>query len=290
MNDMKLPAAGLSEAPGLAADASALRPEASPHEVERFAAIMERHADEGAAQHGAGEHEEQTMGDKDFQTSRLADLRDRTATVTERAPMEARVASAATTAASDRAACSAEARRFGSAMERSAGLHDLETGGLKKRGGAIASDAEATKSVQSLFHDFAMPEFKTTDAAPSQAAAAATGPDAEALEGLVDRILVSAPDKGSPEVRLVLNNDALKDTTITLARDLTGQLSVKITSGDAASLQTLVAGRSDLSQLLQARESQPVRIDLKSEADADDENEADSRRRSRGLDDRRGDA
>ncbi len=278
MNDIKLDAARFAETSGLSAHDAKQRPLASEHDVERFAAIMERQTGEGAG----GEHEEQTMGDKDFQTNRLGDLRDRTAAVTERASVD-RVASGSVTSA-------AEARRFGSAMERSAGLHDLETGGLKKRGGAMTSDAEAAKSVQSLFHDFAMPEFKTTSATTTQASAAAAGPDAEALEGLVDRILVSAPEKGSPEVRLVLNNDALKDTTITLARDLTGQLSVKITSGDAASLQTLVAGRSDLTQLLQARESQPVRIDLKSETDADDENESDARRRSRGLDDRRGEA
>ena len=279
MNDIKLDAPRFAETSGLSPEAAAQRPLASEHDVERFAAIMERQTGEGAG----GEHEEQTMGDKDFQTNRLADLRDRTATVTERASVDARLASGPATSA-------AEARRFGSAMERSAGLHDLETGGLKKRGGAMTSDAEAAKSVQSLFHDFAMPEFKTTNTTTTQASAVAAGPDAEALEGLVDRILVSAPEKGSPEVRLVLNNDALKDTTITLARDLTGQLSVKITSGDAASLQTLVAGRSDLTQLLQARESQPVRIDLKSETDADDENESDARRRSRGLDDRRGEA
>ncbi len=217
---------------------------------------------------------EQPMADKTLEAARLTD------------------ACAAVTAGSGRAASAADAKRFGAAFERSTGHHDLDTGGLKKRGGSIASDAEAAKSVQSLFHDFAMPEFKTTNAAPAQAAAAAASPDAEALEGLVDRILVSAPEKGAPEVRLVLNSDVLKDTTISITRDLTGQLSVKITSGDAASLQTLVAGRSDLSQLLQVRESQPVRVELKTEAeaDADDENESDARRRSRGLDDGRGEA
>ncbi len=329
MNDIKLSTADFASA-SKSPMSEGQRLSVAPEDAERFAAVMERHQGEEATQssdrrqadamqdakpfspllerrsseafaqvknqplpaaspeadpltsvkdrlpefpYAQGESSRETsMNDKSLEPGRLPDAR------------------SAMTSETDRTASPADAKRFGSAFERSAGHHDLETGGLKKRSAPQAADAESTKSVQSLFHDFAMPEFNTTSSAASSQPTDAASPDVEALEGLVDRILVSAPDKGSPEVRLVLNNDVLKDTTISITRDLTGQLAVKITSDDAATLQTLVAGRSDLSQLLQARESQPVRIELKTEqeASADDANESDTRRRSRGLDNERG--
>ena len=190
--------------------------------------------------------------------------------------------------ANQQIASSERTQRSSPLMGRTAGENDLETGGLKNRdlfgsketAGDTAAQ-EASKSMQSLFHDFAMPEFTMAEAAPAETVA--SGTDVEAMEGLVDRILVSAPDKGSPEVRLMVNSDVLKDTEISLVRDITGQLTVKINSSDPNTLQTLVASRNDLQQMLQARESQNVRIEMNADTSAG--NESDPRQRSRGLDD-----
>lgn len=159
--------------------------------------------------------------------------------------------------------------------EKAPGRHDLESGGTKKEETSPAPDASAvlsgmTNPLESLFSG------RMEEAAPP--APAAQGPEQADLEKLVERILVSTPEQGGHEVRLSLGSHALPSTEITLHRDMTGMLSVTLSSSDASSFQTLVSAQDSLKSMLESLEKGNVRVEVTRDSGREDN---DSGRRSR---------
>lgn len=115
----------------------------------------------------------------------------------------------------------------------------------------------------------------------SAAASARTAESAALVDKLVDRILVSDPGKGMPEVRISLSDKALPGTEISLSRAPDGQLAVKLSSTDPQSFQTLVAAQDSLRAALE-RQGENVRVDVSRSAGADAE-QNDAQRQSRGY-------
>jgi type III secretion system needle length determinant len=137
-----------------------------------------------------------------------------------------------------------------------------------------------------LFKDFAAMAAQmdalatsTPQSAEVQAKPAA-GLDAVNLNELVSRILVNTPDNGKAEVRLTLQDNVLRGTEISITRDTDGLLTVRITTDNAASFQTLVASRNDLQAILQQQEGRMVNVQMLDESQRE---QNDSRRRSKGL-------
>ena len=105
--------------------------------------------------------------------------------------------------------------------------------------------------------------------------------DAIDLNELVSRILVNTPESGKAEVRLTLQDNVLRGTEISIARDNDGLLTVRIVTDNATSFQTLVASRNDLQAILQQQEGRIiVNVEMLDESDSE---QNDSRRRSKGL-------
>ncbi|MBQ5767122.1 MAG: hypothetical protein IIV95_06820 [Burkholderiaceae bacterium] len=141
-------------------------------------------------------------------------------------------------------------------------------------------------SIDTLFKDFAAMAAQmdalatpTSQSAEVQAKPAA-GLDAVNLNELVSRILVNTPDNGKAEVRLTLQDNVLRGTEISITRDTDGLLTVRITTDNAASFQTLVASRNDLQAILQQQEGRMVNVQMLDESQRE---QNDSRRRSKGL-------
>ena len=115
-----------------------------------------------------------------------------------------------------------------------------------------------------------------------EAPAAVVAPQASLSEDdlnmLVERILVSAANDGTQEVRLILNERVLSGTEIILSRDHSGQLVVSLHCTDASTFQTLVASQFDLKHLLEARETSAVHVSVDIHQDGND-----SERRSQGY-------
>ena len=161
--------------------------------------------------------------------------------------------------------------------------HDLESGGLRE-----AAQQRPDASIESLFRDFSQLQQpqQTQQTTAAQAPAQADGAqksilDPDSLNNLVSHILVNSPESGRAEVRLMLNDNVLRGTEISISRDLNGQLSVQISCKDPSSFQTLVASRNDLQQTLEQQERQTVNVTM---TDSTDAGENDTRQRSRGLD------
>ncbi len=165
---------------------------------------------------------------------------------------------------------------------RGGAMHDLETGGLMKDDPSVMAQMRGGDFIDGLFRGASgMPAM---GAAAANAAQAASMPDGEALEALVSRILVNTPEKGGSEVRLTLSDAAFRGTEVSIMRDLSGALTVKIVSSDPSAFQTLVSSRNELLSSLQAQEKAPVSVEMEEDrGGSDDPNDA--RRRSRGLDD-----
>lgn len=166
------------------------------------------------------------------------------------------------------------------ALDKAAGQHDLETGGIRN----TAEDAgklRGAEFLESLFRSAQTVQAGTPAAAEAQRTAAPQSTD-DALQALVSRILVSSPDKGGAEVRLTLNDGVLRGTEIMLQRDLSGALTVRCTTTDPASFQTLVAQQHTLREALAAAEHEPVTVEMYEERTEAEQN--DTNRRSRGLD------
>ncbi len=83
-------------------------------------------------------------------------------------------------------------------------------------------------------------------------------------DDLLERILVS--DKkldGSVEVKLLLNDSSiLKQTEISINRDLNGMLFVNISSSDNNSYQKLLSSKAILEKQLNDKEDNPVRVEV----------------------------
>lgn len=166
-------------------------------------------------------------------------------------------------------------------------MHDLETGALKTGDSGMETQQTVMKGsdfIDSLFRHAAGVGMNVSTTGTGQAAApqGAAMPDGEALEALVSRILVSTPEKGGSEVRLTLSDAAFKGTEVSILRDTTGALTVKIVSSDPSAFQTLVSSRHELLSALQAEEKAPVTVNM--EEEKPDAQDNDSRRRSSGLD------
>ena len=98
------------------------------------------------------------------------------------------------------------------------------------------------------------------------------------MDQLVDRILVSEPGKGNPEVRITLGDGALSGAELTLSRATDGQLFVRLSCVDAGAFQTAVGARDSLQAALE-RSGENARVEV-AQGGAEGGNEGDTRRRS----------
>lgn len=112
----------------------------------------------------------------------------------------------------------------------------------------------------------------------ASAAASATGDMGELVDRLVERILVSDPGRGSPEVRISLGEGVLSGAELSLSRAADGQLFVRLSCADAASFQTAVGAQDALRAALERGEGN-VRVEV-AQGGAEGGNEGDTRRRS----------
>lgn len=136
--------------------------------------------------------------------------------------------------------------------------------------------------IESLFKGMSMPGDvqKAPPEGIEKVAASAAQLDAENLETLVSRILVNTPEKGASEVRLTLHDNLLKGAEISIKRDLSGNLSISLSTKDPAVFQTLVGSRTELLESLEKSERGTVSVEVRD----DSSDEGDMQRRSRGLD------
>lgn len=98
------------------------------------------------------------------------------------------------------------------------------------------------------------------------------------VEKLVERILVSEPGKGAPEVRLTLGQGSLAGAELSLSRAQDGQLFIRLSCADAASFQTAVGAQDALRNALE-RNGETVRVEISQSTDAQED---DAQRQSRG--------
>ena len=153
-------------------------------------------------------------------------------------------------------------------------------GDTKTQGSTHGVDASL---IESLFKGMSMPgNLQTAASTNLEAVVASSAPqlDAESIETLVSRILVNSPEKGSSEVRLTLHDNILKGAEISITRDLSGNLSVSLSTKDPVAFQTLVASRSELLENLEKSERGTVSVEVRD----DSSDEGNMQRRSRGLD------
>ncbi|WP_077072479.1 hypothetical protein [Mailhella massiliensis] len=196
---------------------------------------------------------------------------------------------------------------FRKSMEERPGRHDLESGrsqkddrlsGLFSRsaekkperhgqdGGRTASEGrensgEAPQSATASMAGMTSPLDSLFSGRMEQAAPAAEpAPDGPDLEKLVERILVSTPEKGGHEVRLSLGGRDFQGTDIVLRRGVDGILQVSVRCTDPSAFQTMVSSQDALRAGLERMEKSDVRVDVSREADRE---ENDAGRRSRGY-------
>ena len=148
---------------------------------------------------------------------------------------------------------SASKEKFEKAMERDS-----------ERGARGESSAPSPSSLMESLFGGRMGGMTSGQAQSASSAAAASGDMGELVDRLVERILVSDPGRGSPEVR------------ISLAAD--GQLFVRLSCADAASFQTAVGAQDALRAALERGEGN-VRVEV-AQGGAEGGNEGDTRRRS----------
>ncbi|MCR4666693.1 MAG: hypothetical protein K5657_05295 [Desulfovibrio sp.] len=103
----------------------------------------------------------------------------------------------------------------------------------------------------------------------------------ETMEKIVDRILVAESTQGKQEVRLTLGDGPLKGAELSIMRHADGQLAIHVSCTDAASFQTAVSARQDLTDALESR-GERVQVVVK-QGDSSGGNEGDTRQRSKGL-------
>ena len=121
-----------------------------------------------------------------------------------------------------------------------------------------------------------------------RATPSASGDVSELVDTLVERILVSEPGRGNPEIRITLGDGALSGAELTLTRAADGQLFVRLSCADAAAFQTAVGAQDSLRAALE-HAGENARVEV-TRGDAEGGNEGDSRRRSRGLEELNGEA
>lgn len=164
----------------------------------------------------------------------------------------------------------------------------LEQGEEKDRGqgdGPSSTDAppspSSSPSPAALMESLFGQRMATADATAS-ATLDEAGTMGDMVDTLVERILVSEPDTGNPEVRITLGDGVLSGTELSLSRAPDGQLFVRLFCSEFAAFQTAVGARDALRAALE-RSGENVRVEVTRSGGSDDAgggNEGDSRRRS----------
>lgn len=162
---------------------------------------------------------------------------------------------------------SASKEKFEKAMERDS-----------ERGARGESSAPSPSSLMESLFGGRMGGMTSGQAQSASSAAAASGDMGELVDRLVERILVSDPGRGSPEVRISLGEGVLSGAELSLSRAADGQLFVRLSCADAASFQTAVGAQDALLAVLERGEGN-VRVEV-AQGGAEGGNEGDTRRRS----------
>ena len=162
---------------------------------------------------------------------------------------------------------SASQEKFEKAMERDS-----------ERGARGESSAPSPSSLMESLFGGRMGGMTSGQAQSASSAAAASGDMGELVDRLVERILVSDPGRGSPEVRISLGEGVLSGAELSLSRAADGQLFVRLSCADAASFQTAVGAQDALRAALERGEGN-VRVEV-AQGGAEGGNEGDTRRRS----------
>lgn len=162
---------------------------------------------------------------------------------------------------------SASKEKFEKAMERDS-----------ERGARGESSAPSPSSLMESLFRGRMGGMTSGQAQSASSAAAASGDMGELVDRLVERILVSDPGRGSPEVRISLGEGVLSGAELSLSRAADGQLFVRLSCADAASFQTAVGAQDALRAALERGEGN-VRVEV-AQGGAEGGNEGDTRRRS----------
>ena len=138
---------------------------------------------------------------------------------------------------------SASKEKFEKAMERDS-----------ERGARGESSAPSPSSLMESLFGGRMGGMTSGQAQSASSAAAASGDMGELVDRLVERILVSDPGRGSPEVRISLGEGVLSGAELSLSRAADGQLFVRLSCADAASFQTAVGAQDALRAVLERGE------------------------------------
>ena len=162
---------------------------------------------------------------------------------------------------------SASKEKFEKAMERDS-----------ERGARGESSAPSPSSLMESLFGGRMGGMTSGQAQSASSAAAASGDMGELVDRLVERILVSDPGRGSPEVRISLGEGVLSGAELSLSRAADGQFFVRLSCADAASFQTAVGAQDALRAALERGEGN-VRVEV-AQGGAEGGNEGDTRRRS----------
>lgn len=162
---------------------------------------------------------------------------------------------------------SASKEKFEKAMERDS-----------ERGARGESSAPSPSSLMESLFGGRMGGMTSGQAQSASSAAVASGDMGELVDRLVERILVSDPGRGSPEVRISLGEGVLSGAELSLSRAADGQLFVRLSCADAASFQTAVGAQDALRAALERGEGN-VRVEV-AQGGAEGGNEGDTRRRS----------
>lgn len=162
---------------------------------------------------------------------------------------------------------SASKEKFEKAMERDS-----------ERGARGESSAPSPSSLMESLFGGRMGGMTSGQAQSASSAAVASGDIGELVDRLVERILVSDPGRGSPEVRISLGEGVLSGAELSLSRAADGQLFVRLSCADAASFQTAVGAQDALRAALERGEGN-VRVEV-AQGGAEGGNEGDTRRRS----------
>lgn len=174
----------------------------------------------------------------------------------------------------------ADREHFDRAMERrntgeqgNQGGQDGSEGGDRQASGSPSPQALLDSLFGSRMQGLQPPTVQT------DAAMARTGEVDALVEKLVERILVSEPGRGAPEVRLTLGQGSLAGAELSLSRAQDGQLFIQLSCADAASFQTAVGAQDALRHALE-RNGETVRVKISQQTEGGQE--GDARRQSRG--------
>ncbi|MCG8693867.1 MAG: flagellar hook-length control protein FliK [Minwuiales bacterium] len=157
------------------------------------------------------------------------------------------------------------------------GAHDIEKADHPR------VHPETAPSARPLTGDRVLQGLHAVPDQPTTAAAQAEGPDthlSEIVQKLVDRILVSEPKSGQPEVRIMLNTATLEGTEITLSRDANG-LSVRFQTPSPEVAQRLNEAQNALQQTLEHNKAEPVRIEIEARREGGAQDRGNDRSRNR---------